>query len=100
TWPGRRHPAVTEEVARRETGRVLRRIESGRMRPASSFELSYAIVSALARPPGGFLAPLAQEGGQRGERVMAEEIGAPVPFLEERFRARHELLSVRTMATL
>jgi magnesium transporter len=93
-------PAVTEEVARRETDRVLRRIESGRMRPASSFELSYAIVSALARHQEAFLATLASEAGSLEERVMDEEIGDPVPFLEELFRARHELLSVRTMATL
>jgi magnesium transporter len=93
-------PAVTEEVARRETGRVLKRIESGRMRPASSFELSYAIVSALARHQEAFLATLATEAGRLEQRVMGEEVGDPVPFLEELFRARHELLSVRTTATL
>ena len=93
-------PGVDPEVARRETGRVLRRIQSGRLRPASSFELSYAIVAALARHQEGFLATLASEAGQLERRVMGEELGDPVPFLEELFRARHELLSVRTMATL
>jgi magnesium transporter len=93
-------PAVTEEVAGRETGQVRRRIESGRLRPGSSFELSYAIVSALARHQEAFLSTLATEAGQLERRVMDEEIGDPVPFLEELFRARHELLSVRTMATL
>jgi len=93
-------PAVSEEVARRETGRVRRRIESGRMRPASSFELSYAIVSALARHQEAFLATLATEAGRLERRVMGEEVGDPVEFLEELFRARHELLSVRTMAAL
>ena len=93
-------PAVTEEVARRETGRVLKRIESGRMRPASSFELSYAIVSALARHLEAFLATLATEAGRLEQKVMGEEVGDPVPFLEELFRARHELLAVRTMAAL
>ena len=39
-------PAISEEVALRETRAVLRRLESGRLRPSSSFELSYAIVSA------------------------------------------------------
>jgi magnesium transporter len=93
-------PAVTEEVALRETGRVHRRIESGRLRPASSFELSYAIVSALARHQEAFLATLATEAGDLEGRVMDGELGDPVPFLEELFRARHELLAVRTMATL
>ena len=100
TVHGPLHPAVTEEVARRETGRALARIESGRMRPASSFELSYAVVSALARHQESFLATLASEAGRLEQRVMGEEIGDTVPFLEELFRARHELLSVRTMATL
>jgi magnesium transporter len=100
TVHGPLQPAVTEEVARRETDRVLRRVESGRMRPASSFELSHAIVSALARHQEAFLATLASEAGSLEERVMDEEIGDPVPFLEELFRARHELLSVRTMAAL
>jgi magnesium transporter len=93
-------PAIDPEVARRETARVLARIESGRLRPASSFELSYAIVTALARHQEAFLATLAEEGGHLERRVMGEELGDPVPFLEELFRARHELLSVRTTATL
>src|SRR3954469_25374926 len=39
-------PAVAPEVAVRETEAVRRRLESGRLRPASAFELSYAIVTA------------------------------------------------------
>jgi Mg2+ and Co2+ transporter CorA len=93
-------PGLDPEVARRETGRVLARIESGRLRPASSFEVSYAIVTALARHQEGFLATLAEDAGHLERRVMGEELGDPVPFLEELFRARHELLSVRTTATL
>ena len=93
-------PGLDPEVARRETSRALQRIESGRLRPASSFELSFAIVSALARHQEAFLATLATEGRHLERRVMDEELSDPVPFLEELFRARHELLSVRTMATL
>src|SRR5450759_2082177 len=43
------NPAVKPAVALRETRAVLSRIEAGRLRPATSFELSYAIVSALTR---------------------------------------------------
>jgi Mg2+ and Co2+ transporter CorA len=93
-------PAISEEVALRETHAVLRRLESGRLRPSSSFELSYAIVSALARHQESFVATLAQEGGLLEHRVMADEIGDAEQFLDELFRARHELLVVRTMATL
>ena len=93
-------PAIAQEVALRETRAVLRRLESGRLRPSSSFELSYAIVSALARHQEAFVATLAQEAGLLEQRVMADEIGDPEQFLDELFRARHELLVVRTMATL
>jgi magnesium transporter len=93
-------PAISEEVALRETRAVFRRLESGRLRPSSSFELSYAIVSALARHQEAFVATLAQEAGLLEQRVMADEIGDAEQFLDELFRARHELLVVRTMATL
>lgn len=41
--------AVAPQVALRETGAALKRIEAGRLRPATPFDLSYSIVSALAR---------------------------------------------------
>ena len=93
-------PSVAPEVALREVRAVLARLESGRLRPASSFELSYAVVSALARHQEAFVATLAQEAGQLEQRLMADEVDDPEQFLEELFRARHELLVVRTMAAL
>jgi Mg2+ and Co2+ transporter CorA len=93
-------PAVTPEVALREVSAVRKRLESGRLRLSSSFELSYAIVSAVARHQEGFVATLAQEAGLLERRLMADEVADPEQFLEELFRARHELLVVRTMATL
>ena len=93
-------PAVAPEVALRETAAVRKRLESGRLRPSSSFELSYAIVYAVARHQETFVATLAQEAGLLEQRLMGDEIADPEQFLEELFRARHELLVVRTMATL
>ena len=100
TVHGPLNPAILPDVALRETRAVRKRLESGRLRLSSSFELSYAIVSALARHQETFLASLAQDAGLLEQRVMAEEIADPEQFLEELFRARHELLVVRTMATL
>src|SRR6266567_1740428 len=77
TVHGPLNPAVNPEVALRETHAVLERIQKGRLRPASSLELSYTIVSA-----------------------MASNVGDPERFLEELFRARHGLIAVRTMAAL
>jgi len=93
-------PALAPEVALRETRAVRQRVESGRLRPATSFELSYAIVSAVARHQEAFVATLAQEAGLLEQRLMADVVDDPEQFLEELFRARHELLVVRTMATL
>jgi Mg2+ and Co2+ transporter CorA len=93
-------PALAPEVALRETRAVRQRVESGRLRPSTSFELSYAIVSAVARHQEAFVATLAQEAGLLEQRLMADVVDDPEQFLEELFRARHELLVVRTMATL
>jgi Mg2+ and Co2+ transporter CorA len=54
----------------------------------------------VARHQETFVATLAQEAGLLEQRLMGDEIADPEQFLEELFRARHELLVVRTMATL
>ena len=55
------NPAVPPEAAERETRGVLRRIEAGRLRPRSTFELSYAIVSALAQGQEAFVETATRE---------------------------------------
>jgi magnesium transporter len=92
------NPAAPAEATTRETEAVLKRIETGRLHPRSPFELSYAIVSAVNRHQEAFVAALAREAGQLEQRVIDGDIGDPEQFLEEMFRARHELLVVRTMA--
>jgi magnesium transporter len=91
---------VGGEVAVRETRAVLRRAEAGRFAPASSFELSYAIVSAVAQRQEAFVAAVTQEVWPLEQRVTAGHMGDPVQFLEELFRTRHALLAVRNMADL
>jgi magnesium transporter len=100
TVHGPLNPAVNPEVALRETGAVLNRLQAGRLHPASSLELSYTIVSAVARNHEGFVATVAREIGLLEQRVMASDVGDPERFLEELFRARHGLIAVRTMAAL
>jgi magnesium transporter len=92
------NPAAPPDAAPREANAVLKRLETGRLHPRSSFELSYAIVSAVTRHQEAFVADLAREAGRLEQRVIAGDIGDPEQFLEEMFRARHELLVVRTMA--
>jgi magnesium transporter len=100
TVHGPLNPAVDPEVALRETRAALGRIQAGRLRPASSFELSYAIVSALTRHMEAFVGLLAREVGLLEQQVMQSDVDDPEQFLEELFRARHGLIVVRTMAAL
>jgi magnesium transporter len=100
TVHGPAEPGIDPEITLRETRAVLRRIQAGRLHPASSFELSHAIVSAVTGHQESYVGTLAREAGQLEQRVMLEEIPDPEGFLEELFRARHELVAVRTMAAL
>jgi magnesium transporter len=94
------NPAVDPAVAQRETDAVRRRIESGRLKPDSPFELSYAIVSALIHRLEAFIEDLTRDVWALEQRVTGGHMGNPEEFLEELFGARHGLLAVRTMAAL
>jgi magnesium/cobalt transport protein CorA len=94
------NPAVDPGAAVRETRAVLARIEAGRLRPASAFELSYAIVSALARHQEEFVETVTKDVWRLEQQVTGGELGDPEQFVNELFQARHGLLTVRTMAAL
>ena len=94
------NPAVDPEVALRETAAVLTRIEAGRLRPATPFELSYAIVSALTRHQEDYVETVTSDVWQLEQRVTGGDVDDPEEFLNELFRARHGLLAVRTMGAL
>jgi magnesium transporter len=94
------NPAVTPEATLRETRAVLRRIEAGRLRPRSPFELSYAIVSTLAQGQEGFVETVTRQVWPLEQRVTSGHLGDPEQFLEELFGTRHALLAVSNMATL
>jgi magnesium transporter len=94
------NPAVRPEVALRETEAVHRRLTSGRLRPRSPFELSYAIVTAMTHNLERFIEDMTGEVWQLEQRVTGGHMGNPEEFLEELFQARHGLLAVRTMGAL
>jgi magnesium transporter len=100
TVHGPLNPAVDPAVALRETEAVRRRIEAGRLKPDSPFELSYAIVSALTHHLESFIEDLTSDVWRLEQRVTGGHMGNPEEFLEELFEARHGLLAVRTMAAL
>jgi Mg2+ and Co2+ transporter CorA len=100
TVHGPLNPAVDPSVALRETAAVLRRLEAGRLRPSSPFELSYAVISALSRHQEAFVEVITRDVWQLEQRVTGGDFGNAEEFLDEMFRARHGLLAVRTMAAL
>lgn len=85
-------------TATRQTRAVLERIQAGRFCPGSPAELSYAIVSALSRHMENQVGKLARRVTELERLIMTGGVKNPDPFLEELFRLRHELLTVRTVA--
>jgi magnesium transporter len=77
---------------------VAARVASGRLRPSSPFGLSYTIVSSIARRESHMVDEIAREVGLMEQRVMADVDEDPQKFLSELFAARHELLTIKTMA--
>jgi magnesium transporter len=94
------NPLADPHIASRETREVLHRIEKGHVRPNSPHELSYAVVSALARHQEAYIETLTMEVWQLEQQVTGGDIDDPRDFVNRMFRARHGLLVVRTMGAL
>jgi len=93
-------PAVKPEVAFVDTGNVLRRLQADEIHPRTPMELSYSIVTSLARREIDQLALLAKESGRLEQRVTdTDHNDDPEQLLEELFEVGHQLLAMRTMAT-
>ena len=98
TVHGPLNPAVPPEEALTETRGALRRVQEGRLRPETPADLSYAVVSAVARRQWAAVTGVAEKVAALEQRVMVDDFRRPESLLEEMFLVRHELLTVRTMA--
>lgn len=94
------NPAADPVVTTVEVESLLHRVESGRLEPSASYDLSHALASALSGRMRNFTARLTQDVWRLEQRVTAGHLGDPEQFLDEMFRARHGLLTVKTMAAL
>ena len=94
------NPAVDPLAAQAETGAVAARLDAGRLRPASAYQLAGAIVSALAIRLSDHLADRTTEVWHFEQQVTGGRMGDAEVFLDGMFRVRHGLLTVRTMAAL
>ncbi len=99
TVHGPLNPVVPLEIAMQETRRVIDRLETGRLLPISPFGLTYALVSSIVRKEEALIAELARQVGLLEQRVMAAVEEEPQKFLTQLFTARHELMTIRTMAS-
>jgi magnesium transporter len=98
TVHGPQSPKVPLQAALQETEAVAARMDSGRLHPTSTFGLTYAIVSSIARREAEMVAEIARDVGVMEQRVMAGAEEDPHEFLSQLFAARHELLTIKTMA--
>ena len=94
------NPKVPADSTAVETTAVARRLVNGRLRPASSHEMSYALVSAMVSRMRDYLSALTEEVWTLEKQVTAGHLGQIEEFLEQLFQVRHGLLTVRTMAAL
>ncbi len=99
TVHGPLNPVVSLDDALRETREVAERLERGRLHPTSPFGLTYAIVSTVVRHETDMVNDLAREVGLLEQAVIAAIEEEPQDFLGKLFTVRHELLTIKTMAT-
>ncbi|GAA1658725.1 magnesium transporter CorA family protein [Actinoplanes couchii] len=100
TVHGPNNPAVSAEAAERETRAVGERLSNGRLLPATPADLSHAIVAALIRNQEEYVEHVTADVWRLEQQVTGGDVADPEAFLTALFRARHGLLTVRTMAAL
>jgi Mg2+ and Co2+ transporter CorA len=100
TTHGPANPAVPAQAMTVEVQSLIHRLESWRLRPTASYELSHGLVSSLTGRLRAFTATLTQEVWSLEQRVTSGHLGDVEAFLEEMFQARHGLLVVETMSSL
>ena len=91
--------AMADDATPVESRAVLARLESGRFRPKFPGELAHAIVTGIARRLESVLAEIASQISALERRVMKDDNRGHDALLEQMFRVRHQLLTVRTIAT-
>ncbi|MCI0619314.1 magnesium transporter CorA family protein [bacterium] len=88
---------VPLDASLHSTETVLHRITAGRSKPKAPIELSYSIVSTIARRIEHLISVLAGKVENLEQRVIGGHIGDPEKLLEVMFHLRHELLTIRTV---
>lgn len=100
-------PAADPAAARIEVDALTKRLESGKLRPQQAYDLSYALVSTVAKRLRDFTARMTADMWNLEYRFQAVvkqgpggHLRAPEQFLDELFRARHGFMVARTQAAM
>jgi magnesium transporter len=100
TVHGPLNPAVDQSAAMVEVESVLRKLAGGNFKPANGFELSHALLKALAARMRRYTTELTKDVWRMEQQVSANELGDPDSFLDEMFWTRHGLLTVNTLSAM
>lgn len=99
--------AADPAAARVEVDALAKRLESGKLCPQHAYDLTYALVTAVAKRLREFTARLTADMWNleyRFQEVVKQgpsgHLRAPEQFLDELFRARHGLMVARTQAAM
>ena len=90
--------SLTSEIARRELAAVRQRVDSGQLRPASSFELVAAIRGEEMRTHEDLITESSARVAQLERDVSQKDPVKAEAMLQDLFDLRHDLEAIRTSA--
>jgi magnesium transporter len=99
TLHGPYNPEIDAAAVGRDTAMARDRLDAGRFLPASPSDLAHGILGALAREIRDDIGIIASRVADLERNVMADDLRRPEELLESMFLIRHELVTVRTMAS-
>jgi magnesium transporter len=99
TLHGPYNPEIDAAAVGRDTAMARDRLDAGRFLPASPSDLAHGILGALAREIRDDIGIIASRVADLERHVMADDLRRPEELLETMFLIRHELVTVRTMAS-
>ena len=99
TLHGPYNPEVDPSAVGRDTTMARERLDSGRFLPPSPSALAHGILGALSREIRDDIGTIASRVAELERDVMTDDLRRPEELLEQMFLMRHELVTVRTMAS-
>lgn len=93
------NPLVPQSAVMEEVDETLQRMKAGRIWPETPIALSHALIALIALRERILVQDVATRIAALERQVMEGSLSNPEGNLEEMFKVRHELLTVRTMAS-